>query len=334
MLRSKINQKKLNENFSSIDPQGQESKAHRLWKWLMDNGSKTREEIYAFDRSYSTVLAKYWRNGLITLNGELYSAVPNYKFVDVRQIEDKNSELERIFQKFKDVKYKNIEDYINKYKEYYGKYFAQARAKAQLYEYLQSMQKQVDSMLRSVSYIEKNEEMYREKGINETINSTKFYKEKLRIVASDLKYVEKHPMGVSAIDKLLATKSKFDISIPDRLDSNVKEISDIIEYYKGISSNNDSQIIEKLLQRCKKLKENSLDLKDLTVLALDEHKKVIDNNPGGKFSWSEKDAIELIPREIYSDYEKLTGDPVYNKKVNDLIFYELPAEIDRLKKSK
>ena len=91
MLRSKINQKKLNENFSSIDPQGQESKAHRLWKWLMDNGPKTREEIYAFDRSYSTVLAKYWRNGLITLNGELYSAVPNYKFVDVRQIEDKSN---------------------------------------------------------------------------------------------------------------------------------------------------------------------------------------------------------------------------------------------------
>ena len=83
--------KKLNVNFSSIDPQGQESKAHRLWKWLMDNGSKTREEIYAFDRSYSTVLAKYWRNGLITLNGELYSAVPNYKFVDVRQIEDKSN---------------------------------------------------------------------------------------------------------------------------------------------------------------------------------------------------------------------------------------------------
>ena len=83
--------KKLNENFSSIDPQGQESKAHRLWKWLMDNGPKTREEIYAFDRSYSTVLAKYWRNGLITLNGGLYSAVPNYKFVDVRQIEDKSN---------------------------------------------------------------------------------------------------------------------------------------------------------------------------------------------------------------------------------------------------
>ena len=35
--------KKLNENFSSIDPQGQESKAHRLWKWLMDNGSKIED---------------------------------------------------------------------------------------------------------------------------------------------------------------------------------------------------------------------------------------------------------------------------------------------------
>ena len=72
----------------------------------------------------------------------------------------------------------------------------------------------------------------------------------------------------------------------------------------------------------------------MTELSLDEHKKVIDNNPGGKFSWSAKDAIEWIPREIRSDYEKLTADPVYNKKVNDLILYELPDKIDGLKKSK
>lgn len=83
--------KPINENFSSIDPQGKESKAHRLWEWLMDYGSKTREEIYQFDKSYSTVLAKYLRNGLIKQDNDLFSAVPDYKFEDVKPIENSAS---------------------------------------------------------------------------------------------------------------------------------------------------------------------------------------------------------------------------------------------------
>ena len=80
--------KSIKENFSSIDPQGNESKAHRLWKWLMDYGPRSREEIYQFDKSYSTVLAKYLRNGLIKQGNDLFLAVPDYKFEDIKPIEN------------------------------------------------------------------------------------------------------------------------------------------------------------------------------------------------------------------------------------------------------
>ena len=153
MLRSKINQKKLNENFSSVDPQGQESKAHRLWKWLMDNGSKTREEIYTFDRSYSTVLAKYWRNGLLTLNGGLYSAVPNYKFVDVRQIEDKNSELERIFQNLKEQETSLVNGRIEEYNEYQEAVQKRASIKNDLLSKLKVISKRISSCINTLAKI-------------------------------------------------------------------------------------------------------------------------------------------------------------------------------------
>ena len=337
LLRSKINQKKLNENFSSIDPQGQESKAHRLWKWLMDNGPKTREEIYSFDRSYSTVLAKYWRNGLIKQNGELYSAVPNYKFVDVRQIEDKNSELERIFQKFKDVKYKNIEDYINKYKKYHEKLMIQTEIIDQFVINLQSMQKKIDSMLKSASYIDKNKEIYKKRGASKAIHPAEFYKEQLKAIADDIKYIIKHPESNNT-EKLQMINWKLGTSIPSKLDSNIKDTSDKIEYYKSLLSNDDVdvehdiQIRENLLQRYKKLKESSLELKNLVRILLDENRKIIENNPGLRPE-SPKDVITWIPNEVFDDYKKLASDPVYNRKVNDLIFYELSTKVDEVIKN-
>ena len=153
LLRSKINQKKLNENFSSIDPQGQESKAHRLWKWLMDNGPKTREEIYSFDRSYSTVLAKYWRNGLIKQNGELYSAVPNYKFVDVRQIEDKNTELDRLFQNLKEQETNLVNGRIEEYNEYQEAVQERASIKSDLLSKLKVVSKRISSCIDTLEKI-------------------------------------------------------------------------------------------------------------------------------------------------------------------------------------
>lgn len=75
--------KRINER--SLNPSGGESRAHILWKYLIDNGPRSRKQIYLdLSPSYATVLASYIRDGLINLDTStgLYSANKDYKFDD------------------------------------------------------------------------------------------------------------------------------------------------------------------------------------------------------------------------------------------------------------
>ena len=333
MLRSKINQKKLNENFSSIDPQGQESKAHRLWKWLMDNGSKTREEIYAFDRSYSTVLAKYWRNGLVTLNGGLYSAVPNYKFVDVRQIEDKNSELERIFQNYKSVKYRDMENSVKKFNEYVEKATEYKNLCDSFKNKLKAIKQKINGCIRIANTIDKGNspKVYDMRGVRNSVHPSKYFADRFRYDIGDIDYVMGHPKDSAG--NLRSMIYDFGTSIPNELNDIIEKTKDSLNFYKtnpdASNPEYNARVREELIRTYEKLKSNSLSLCELVKPLLNDYNEISDSYPGF-MPPRPPDEIRRIPKELFDDYKKLVQNPEYDDKIQNLIFRELMNKAEEL----
>ena len=332
MLRSKINQKKLNENFSSIDPQGQESKAHRLWKWLMDNGPKTREEIYSFDKSYSTVLAKYWRNGLVTLNGGLYSAVPNYKFVDVRQIENQD-DLEQIFQNYKSVKYRDMENVVKKFNEYVEKATEYKNLCDSFKNKLKSIKQKVNGCVRIANTIDKGNspKVYDMRGARNSVHPSKYFAERFKYNIGSIDYAMDHPND--SIGNLRSMIYDFGTSLPNALNDIIEKTKDSLNFYKtnpnASNPEYNARVREELIRTYEKLKSNSLSLCELVKPLLDDCSEINNSNPGF-MPPRPSDEIRRIPNELFDDYKKLVQNPEYDDKIQNLIFRELMNKAEEL----
>ena len=79
---------------------GEETNAYRIWKFLMDNGPSTAEQIksiFPADK-HSTInsnLRGFPNKGVITKNGDLYDANPDYEWDDVGKINRQRPNITR-----------------------------------------------------------------------------------------------------------------------------------------------------------------------------------------------------------------------------------------------
>lgn len=325
--------KSVKENFSSIDPQGKESKAHKLWKWLIDNGPKSREEIYQLDKSYSTVLAKYLRNGLVKQdNDSKYSAVTDYKFEDIKPIETQD-DLEQIFQNYKSVKYRDMENSVKKFNEYVEKATEYKNLCDSFKNKLKSIKQKVNGCIRIANTIDKGNspKVYDMRGVRNSVHPSKYFADRFKYNIDSIDYSMNHPNN--SIGNLRSMIYDLGTSLPNALNDIIEKTKDSLNFYKtnpnASNPEYNARVREKLISTYEKLKSNSLSLCELVKPLLDDYDKISNSYPGF-MPPRPPDEIRRIPNELFDDYKKLVQNPEYDDKIQNLIFRELMNKAEEI----
>lgn len=325
--------KSIKEAFSSIDPQGKESKAHKLWKWLADNGSKTREEIYHFDKSYSTVLAKYFRNGLVKQDNDgKYSAVPDYKFEDIKPIENQN-DLERIFQNYKSVKYQDMENAVKEFNEYLVKFTKYENLCDLFKTKLKAIKPKIVGCVRIANTIDRGNspKVYNMRGVRNKVHPSKYFADSFRSTIENVDDAMEYPSN--SIGNLRSMIYVFGTSLPGKLNDIIEKTKNSLNFYKSEPNAPDPEynvrVREELIRTYEKLKSNSLLLCELVKPLIGVYDKISNNDPGA-MPPRPSDKITEIPNELLNDYKKLAQNSEYNTKIHNLIFGELMSKAKEL----